>query len=111
MLQVLNYQKKKKDYNYFDCLEADDLMFKTFKIYEEIIMKNKSSSCFKVKFFFKKKFNKIYIALTNFFKSGTDFYNSFQLYESLRILAKLAKRNKIYIKCDSHNKRLNNLLN
>jgi len=103
--------EKKKDYNYFDCLEADDLIFKTFKIYDEIIIKNKSSTYFKVKFFFKKKFNKIYIAVTNFFKPRTDFYNSFQLYESLRILAKLAKRNKIYIKCDSHNKKLKNLLN
>jgi hypothetical protein len=103
--------EKKKYYKYYDCLEADELIYKTFNVYNEIIIKNNNSFYFKSKYFFKKHFNKIYIALTNFFKPNTDFYNNSQLYKSLRILSKLAKRNKIFIKCDSDNKRLKSLLN
>ena len=101
---------KKKDYNYFDCLEADKLNYKTYKIYDQIIEKKYKSLYSMVKFFFKKNFNSMYLALLNFFFTNTDFYNnSNQLYESIGILSKLAKKNKIYIKYYNNNKILTNL--
>ena len=101
---------KIKSYNYFDCAEADLLVSQTYKIYDETILKNNKSFYLKFKLFFKYNFNRVFFIMRNFCYPNTDFFNNQNLlYKSIAILSKLAKKNKISIKCFSGNKRLKNL--